>query len=102
MRLYRIVVAAGFVLATGACVKAGTAIADAGQIAICVDNAVLAQVAAGLTTFEEIAAAIGTKCGALSAAEVEQIIAVLEGSSSPTITDELRTKLKAVHHKAIS
>ncbi len=90
-------------------------ITDVGQVTICVEQAILAQVAAGATTFEDIAVALGTACGAITAAEVENIIGLwtngsmlAEGGTTtmrPALAKALQdpafvAKLKAVHHKA--
>jgi hypothetical protein len=88
-------------------------ITDVGQVTICVEEAILAQVAAGATTFEDIAVALGTACGAITATEVENIISLwtngsvlLDGGTTmrPALAKALQdptfiAKLKALHHK---
>jgi hypothetical protein len=56
------------------CNKVAPVTADVGQVTICVEEAIAAQVAAGATTFEDIAVAIGAACGAITAQEVQNII----------------------------
>jgi len=65
---------------------------DAGQIGICVAQAVLDQVASGQTDSASIAIAVTQKCGATTAVEVEAILKVLTTGASP----KMKAKLGAV------
>jgi hypothetical protein len=95
-------------LHTGAGCNAIPAVtADVGQVTICVEQAILTQVQAGATTFEDIAVAIGASCGVITAQEVQNIINlwtsgdVDAGTTTPfsVRTAEMQAKLKAIHHK---
>jgi hypothetical protein len=80
---------------------------DVGQVTICVEQAILAQVQAGQTTFEDIAVAVGSACGAITAVEVQNIINLWTSGATPdggTLpynagTPEMQAKLKAVKSK---
>ena len=87
---------------------------DVGQVTICVEDAILAQVQAGATTFEDIAIAIGSACGLITAQEVENIVNLWTNGSadagttlvfkSPAVAKAMQdptfvAKLKALHHK---
>jgi hypothetical protein len=100
---------------TGCNGQAVPIVTDVGQVTICVEQAILAEVAAGTTTFEDIALALGTACGAITATEVENIISLwtngsvlLDGGTTtmrPALAKALQdpafvAKLKAIHHKA--
>ena len=56
------------------CASVPAVTADVGQVTVCVENAIIAQVQAGATSFEAIAVAIGAGCGLITAQEVENII----------------------------
>ena len=85
----------------------GPVVNDVGQVTICVEQAILAQVQAGQTTFEDIAVAVGSACGAITAVEVQNIINLWTSGTTPdggTLpynagTPEMQAKLKAVKSK---
>lgn len=87
--------------------SAGPVVNDVGQVTICVEQAILAQVQAGQTTFEDIAVAVGSACGAITAVEVQNIINLWTSGATPdggTLpynagTPEMQAKLKAVKSK---
>jgi hypothetical protein len=86
-------------LALGCTPQAQTVVQDVGQAALCVDQAVSDAVMSGMTTFEDIVAAILQQgCGPVSIAAVEAIINLLKGQAAPGSV--LAAKLAAVHHKA--
>lgn len=86
-------------LALGCTPAAQTVVQDVGQSALCVDQAVAGAVNAGMTTFEDIVAAILQQgCGPVSIAAVEAIINLLKGQAAPG--SAFAMALEAVHHKA--
>jgi hypothetical protein len=95
----------------GGCKNVPAVTVDVGQVTVCVEDAIIAQVQAGATTFEDIAIAIGTACGMITAQEVENIINLwTNGGGSDAGTLPLKViralqdpifaaKLRALHHK---
>ena len=103
-----IVVPAAVAVAAGACgPTTKPAINDVGQVAICVEQQILALVMAGTTTFEDIAVAVGNACGPITAVEVQNLINLWTNGGSSDAgttplaakTPEMQAKLKAVKSK---
>jgi hypothetical protein len=56
------------------CAKIPAVTTDVSQVTICVEEAIIAQVAAGATTFEDLAAAVGASCGPITVQEIQNIV----------------------------
>jgi hypothetical protein len=95
--------------------KGAATSADIGQIVICAEGVIFAQVAAGQTTFEDIALAVSAQCGSITATEVENIISIWMGASdagmlpyavrdsklAAKVADpQFQARLRLVHHKS--
>lgn len=78
---------------------------DITGVVVCVENGILAAIQSGQTTFEDIAVALGTECGNITATGVEQIISLWlngppSGDASPAAAPmDVASKLRVVRHK---
>jgi hypothetical protein len=70
------------VTAGGGCNKVAPVTQDVGAVTLCVEEAIANAVAAGATTFEDIASAVGTACGIITVQEVTNIINLWENGPS--------------------
>jgi hypothetical protein len=100
--------------AVAGCNKVAPVTADVGQVTICVEEAIAAAVAAGTTTFEDIATAVGTSCGMITAQEIANIIdlwtngpagdagtLVIKSTKVAALLEDpdFRVKLRSIRHK---